>query len=79
MAYGKIKDIHFKKSMLLGSYMWEKMELYVLERVKNEVSSHLMSWEETFYFNKLFEICIIHNLCLMCKFKALTPKIKGVK
>ena len=67
----KIKDTHFK-SMLLGIFMWESMGLYVLEKVENEVSSHLTSWKEIFYLNKLFQICIIHNLYLMCNLKPWT-------
>lgn len=52
------------------------MGLYDLERVENEVSSHLTSWKETFYLNKLFQICISHNLCLMCKLKTWSIKSK---
>lgn len=51
------------------------MGLYVLERVENEVSSHLTSWKETFHFNKLFQIFITHNLCLMCKLKTSTHQM----
>lgn len=73
----KIKDKYLKKCVAWVFHV--KGNGVICLRTGKEGGEQSCHVRKYFVFHKLFQIPIIHNLCLMCKLKTLTHKIKCTK